>query len=123
MTTKRNRKPPVIVTTFDTLVRLATAEPVLVTQNRISHAAHYEGGHGGHDLDRWVIRCPRQPTFEQVAALGVAPDAKYHSGYVEPGTRQQHWIYTAIRPLSEVAYCPTCSANASRRLFAQRGLS
>ena len=64
--------------------------------------------HPGHDLDRWVIRSEVRLAPEKLAALGVAPDATYHSGYVHNG--QQHWIYTAIRPLSVGVACPTCDA-------------
>lgn len=89
------------------------AAPVLAGYNRISHAAHYMCGTGGHDLDRWVVRCEVQPSGEQVSALGVASDAKYHSGYIH--NEQQHWIYTAIRPLSVGVACPTCDAVEMQR--------
>jgi hypothetical protein len=89
-------------------IQLLSALPALADYNHIPHAAHYDGSHSGHDLDRWVIRSEARPTVEQVAALGVAADAKYHSGYIHNG--EQHWIYTAIRPLSVVGACPTCEA-------------
>ena len=82
--------------------------PVLASYSRIPHAGHYAGSYTGHDLDRWIIRSEAPPTVEQVTALGIAPDAKYHSGYIHNG--EQHWVYTAIRPLSVFDECPTCKA-------------
>jgi len=90
--------------------------PVLVGYNRISHAAHYMYGAGGHDLDRWVVRSIERPGLAKLAELGVAADAAWHSGYVSNG--QQHWIYTAIRPLSVGVACPTC--DAADRAFDRR---
>ena len=109
-----------ITTTYDALLRLCNPSPTLITNDVIRHAAHYMYGTGGHDLARWVVRHPTQPTYEQLAAVGVPETAKYHCGYVHLGA--QHWVYTERRPMSP-GYCERCGAEESRRLFASRGLS
>lgn len=107
---------------MSTLVALCEDAPELVKADHVRHAAHNPYGPGGHDLDRWIVRRGAQPTREQLDALGVASDAKYHSGYIESGTGRQCWVYTAIRPMSDGA-CERCLHSSSERLFAQRGLS
>jgi hypothetical protein len=108
-----------IETTMTALVRMATPSPKLVMHNVIAHAAHYELG-GGHDLARWVVQYPTQPTDEQLAALGVPATAEYHSGYVHLG--RSHWIYVERRPMKP-GTCRECGTAASAALFARRGLS
>lgn len=121
--TKRARRQPVIVTTMEVLERLcAVVEPKLVDHDHIKHAAHYAYGHadGGHDLERWIIEAPARPTSEQCAVLGLPIDAEYGTGHIFNG--KQRWVFTAKRPFSP-EICERCSANASARLFALRGLS
>jgi len=80
--------------------------PALVAHNVIDHAAHdCVTGRVQHDLARWVIASPMQPTAVKCQLLGVPADATYHSGYVVAG--KQHWIYTAPRPPLRPT-CPTC---------------
>jgi len=87
-----------------------TEPPALVAHRRISHAAHYAYGRaGGHDLEEWTIRSPQKPTYEQIVALGLPSDAKYHSGSVRDGV--QHWTWTAIRPLS-AGTCSRCEVRS-----------
>ena len=121
---KRTRRNAPILVEVSTLVALTQSTPVLVTADHVRHAAHYMYGdpRKGHDLDRWVVRSAVRPTSAQLAELGVAPDAEWHTGYIESGTGRQHWVYIAKRPLSE-GTCERCSAAASERLFWQRGLS
>lgn len=85
---------------------VAAVAPRLVSHETVRHAAHDEGGRGGHDLEQWVIAAPQQPTRVQVAALGVAADASWHSGHVAEG--EQRWTYTARRPLS-AGSCQRCA--------------
>jgi hypothetical protein len=72
----------------------------------VRHAAHDPFGPGGHDLERWVIESPIQPNLDQLDALGIAADAKYHSGHIAEG--KQRWTYTAIRSLS-AGTCERCA--------------
>jgi hypothetical protein len=89
---------------------------VLVEQNRVRHAAHYMYEHParGHDLDRWNIRAAMRPTHEQLSALGLPDDAEWHTGYIDPDTGSQYWIFLAKRPLSE-GTCDRCRIEESPR--------
>lgn len=124
MTKRKSQRSriPVIETTWDTLVALTKPEPKLVTHDVVAHAAHYmyDDPRKGHDLARWVVQLPTQPTREQLTALGVPAAASYHSGYVHLG--RQHWIYVERRPLSP-GTCGQCVHASSAALFASRGLS
>lgn len=115
----KRRSTPIIETTMDRLVQIATQAPTLVEHNVIAHAGHYVGG-GGHDLARWVVRHPSRPTTSQIVALGVPCEAEYHCGFTDRGV--QHWVYVERRPMSP-GICGRCSALASESLFAKRGLS
>lgn len=108
MRKRRGTSPEVSIARHAPLVQ---DTPELVEQSRIRHAAHYMYDHParGHDLDRWVVRSQTRPTFEQLTALGLPADAEWHTGYAAPGTRQQHWVYIAKRPLSE-GTCERCPA-------------
>ena len=104
---------------MNALVQLSTPAPELIMHSVIAHAAHYELG-GGHDLARWVVEYPTQPTAEQLTALGVPATAGYHTGYVHLGC--SYWIYIEKRPMGPGS-CAECGAAASAALFARRGLS
>jgi hypothetical protein len=73
-----------------------------VDHRLIRHAAHYPlfltPGAGGHDLEQWVVESVTQPVLEQLTKLGLAADARFHSGHVVDG--KQRWVYTALRPFS-----------------------
>lgn len=100
----------------------AMSQPELVEHNIHVHAAHYlyDDPRKGHDLARWVVVHPVQPTHEQIAALGVPATAEYHCGYVHLG--RQAWVYVERRPMSP-GTCGRCGAAESERLFVRRGLS
>ncbi len=98
---------------------VSDTNPALVSHDLIPHAAHYEGG--GHDLARWIVRHPTQPTGTQLAIAGVPVTAEYHCGYVDRDGAQ-HWVYVERRPMSP-GTCDRCGAAKSASLFARRGLS
>ncbi len=82
----------------------ARRDPELAGHDILVHAGHYTGG-GGHDLARWIVRHPEQPTRAQLRTLGVPDTAEYHSGHRRDDV--QHWIYVERRPMSP-ATCERC---------------
>lgn len=83
----------------------------MISHRLIKHAAHYMYDHParGHDIEQWVTASgdsTDRPSFAARVAVGVAPDADYHSGYVKDG--RQHWVWVAKRPFSS-GTCGRCT--------------
>jgi hypothetical protein len=94
--------------------------------SRTIHAAHdYYTGAPLHDLERWDVTLANgtsaMPIYSGIhaahhgtAAIGVPPDAEYHSGYLDRAGRLHRIYVRRVTPASKAPDCEHCARRASR---------